>query len=388
MTKRTLRGIAWDHDRGFTCLARTAGQFMAENPDIEIHWDKRSLLDFGEAPIDVLAERYDLIIFDHPFSGKAQATGCLIDLKPHLTEAEIQAMRADSVGQSTQSYHFGGQIFGLPTDAASHVAAYRPDLMAALGARVPQSFAEVLDLARTARQQGKTIVTPACPIDASCLLFTFAANLGAAPAQDAAHFIDPHALDEILARMGELVAASDPRSLGWNPIQGYDAMSSGDDIVYSSFAFGYSNYARKGRARPIRSTNIAGPGPDPRAGALLGGAGYGITHSCRDIDAALAYGRWLHRPGFQSGAYFEAGGQPGLRSAWTDARVNDQSGDFFRDTLETLDKAYMRPRWNGFLIFFEEAGKLCHQWLQGAMTRPQLIAELHAHYDQTRAESA
>lgn len=89
MTKRTLRGIAWDHDRGFTCLARTAGQFMAENPDIEIHWDKRSLLDFGEAPIDVLAERYDLIIFDHPFSGKAQATGCLIDLKPHLTEAEI-----------------------------------------------------------------------------------------------------------------------------------------------------------------------------------------------------------------------------------------------------------------------------------------------------------
>ena len=48
----------------------------------------------------------------------------------------------------------------------------------------------------------------------------------------------------------------------------------------------------------------------------------------------------------------------------------------------------MRPRWNGFLIFFEEAGKLCHQWLQGAMTRPQLIAELHAHYDQTRAESA
>ena len=79
--------------------------------------------------------------------------------------------------------------------------------------------------------------------------------------------------EEILARMGELVAASDPRSLGWNPIQGYDAMSSGDDIVYSSFAFGYSNYARKGRARPIRSTTIAGPGPDPRAGALLGGAG-------------------------------------------------------------------------------------------------------------------
>src|SRR3546814_3542728 len=63
--------------------------------------DLRSLRDFGEAPIDVLADRVDLIVVDHPFSGRAQASGCLIDLKPHLSRAEIDAMLADKIGRAS-----------------------------------------------------------------------------------------------------------------------------------------------------------------------------------------------------------------------------------------------------------------------------------------------
>lgn len=386
MSKRTLRGIAWDHDRGFTCLARTAGQFMAEHPDIEVRWDKRSLRDFGEAPIDILADRYDLVIFDHPFSGRARATGSLIDLAPYLPDAEVKAMMDDSVGPSTRSYHYDGGIYGLPTDAAAHVAAYRPDLLAALRAEIPQTWDDVLQLAETARLAGKTIVTPACPIDAACLLLTMAANLGFPLGEDDPHFIDRPALDEVLGRLGDLIAASDLRSVDWNPIQGYDAMSSTDDIVYSSLAFGYSNYARRGRDRLVRAANIAGPGADPRAGALLGGAGYAVTRTCKDIDAAILYGRWLHQPSFQRGAYFQAGGQPGLRSAWTDPDVNRQSSNFFHDTLETMEKSYLRPRWNGFLVFFEEMGKLTNHWLRGGMTRVDLIDRLHVLYGQVRSD--
>jgi len=385
MSKRVLRGIAWDHDRGHTCLVRTAPQFMMEHPGIEVLWEKRSLRDFGQAPIDVLADRYDLVIFDHPFVGKAAASGCLIDLRPHLDAGEISALLADSVGKSSESYHYDGGIFGLPTDAAAQVAAYRPDLLAGLGAEVPRTHDEVLRLARRARQQDKTISTPACPIDAACLIFTFAANLAAPLDTEGDRFIEPAMLDEVLGRIEELIRVSHPRSLDWNPIQSYDTMVATDDVVYSSYAFGYSNYSRKGRQPILLATNIAGPGSDPARGSLLGGAGLGVTHSCKDVEAAITYARWLHRPEFQAGAYFAEGGQPGLRSAWLSERVNAASNGFFQDTLETLDKAYLRPRWNGFLPFFEETGELANHWLRGALSRKELADRLTQNFERSRS---
>lgn len=384
MSKRVLRGIAWDHDRGHSCLVRTMQQFMDEHPDITIHWDKRSLRDFGEAPIDVLADRYDLVIFDHPFSGKAAASGCLIDLRPHLSEAEIAAMLGDSVGRSTESYHYAGGIYGLPTDAAAQVAAYRPDLLERLGLDVPRTYDDVLALARRAREKGMSIVTPACPIDAACLILTYAANIGSPLDPEGDSFIEPHVLEEVFDFVEQIVRESHPRSVEWNPIQAYDAMVGGDEIVYSTCAFGYSNYSRLGRDRTLIAANFAGPGPDPARGALLGGAGYGVTHSCRDIEAAVTYGRWLHRQAFQSGAYFEAGGQPGLRCAWESDSVNGASNNFFANTLETLDKAYLRPRWNGFLPFFEETGKLTNQWLTGRLERQELARRLPENFAAAR----
>src|ERR1700744_3948205 len=106
-------------------------------------------------------------------------------------------------------------------------------------------------------------------------------------------------------------------------------MSGGDERVYVPFAFGYTNYARLGAAQPIRFATIAGPGPDPAAGAILGGAGCAISARCADIDAAVCYLSWLHQPAYQAGAYFDNGGQPGLRSAWTDPEVDRKSGEFF-----------------------------------------------------------
>jgi multiple sugar transport system substrate-binding protein len=65
----------------------------------------------------------------------------------------------------------------------------------------------------------------------------------------------------------------------------------------------------------------------------------------------------------QSGIYFEAGGQPGHRTAWVDVEVNRQSGGFFEKTLRTLDEAYVRPRFDGYLHFQEAAGLIVHRYL-------------------------
>lgn len=380
---RTIRGISWDHPRGFDCLAANVPAFESANPDIEVIWERRSLKQFGEQPIDMLAEHYDLIVLDHPFVGHGSASGCLVDITPIIGRDAVNAMLDDSVGKSSASYHWEGGVYGLPTDAAAQVASYRPDLLRELGRDVPGNFAETIALAKAATADGKTIATPACPTDAMCLVLSFTANLGEPLGDEPGRFWDRQALVEALAHIEELVGASHPSSLGWNPIQTYEAMSTTDDIAYVPFAFGYSNFSRLGVTKPILFTDVAGPGRDPKAGALLGGAGCAVTKSATDYEAIGRYLRFVHDPAHQRGAYFDEGGQPGSRTAWLDERVNERSQNFFRDTLETLDKSFLRPRFAGFLDFFEEGGEIVHAHLRGACSREVAIDRLAEHYDRS-----
>jgi multiple sugar transport system substrate-binding protein len=162
-------------------------------------------------------------------------------------------------------------------------------------------------------------------------------------------------------------------------------MSSGDDIVYTPFGFGYTNYSRLGAKKPIRYTTIAGPGPDPVAGAILGGAGCAISARCRDVEAAVTYLAWLHTPDHQAGAYFQNGGQPGLRSAWIDPEDDRGAGGFFSATLPTLDKAYVRPRFDGFIPAFEHMGELVHRYLAGEGGARAIIRSSNEVYASARA---
>ena len=52
-------------------MVATAQRFSELNPGVEITWEKRSLQAFADEPIDKLAERYDLLVIDHPWAGFA-----------------------------------------------------------------------------------------------------------------------------------------------------------------------------------------------------------------------------------------------------------------------------------------------------------------------------
>ena len=383
MTRR-LRGITWDHPRGYDPLAKGAPLFAALHPDIEVTWTRRSLRDFGVQPVEVLAEQFDLIVIDHPFCGRARTTGCLRDLRP-LFPAEFFAMlERESVGPSTRSYDFGGG-WAPPTDAASQGASYRPALLGALGFDAPpRRFDEVLALGAAARKAGKWLALPSCQSDSACLVASLSANLGTPIRPDTDHLLPPEVFEAVLDHLAALIALSHPDSPKWNPIATYDAMSTGDDIVYVPFGFGYTNYSRLGVKKPIRFTTIAGPAPDPAAGAILGGAGSAISATCADVEAAVAYLTFLHQPEHQRGAYVDNGGQPGLRAAWTDAEVDRKAGGFFSGTLETLDKAWLRPRFDGFIHAFEHMGLLVHRWLSGEGDRAGLIRSANDAYARAR----
>jgi multiple sugar transport system substrate-binding protein len=75
-------------------------------------------------------------------------------------------------------------------------------------------------------------------------------------------------------------------------------------------------------------------------------------------------------------------------AAWTDPDVDRAAGGFFSGTLETLQAAYVRPRFDGFVRFFEAAGIEINRCLRGDIPDVQLIEWLNARYARQIAESA
>lgn len=143
-----LRGMTWRHARGIAPLQAATEAFCRENPQVSINWDARSLQEFEETSVPELAERYDLLMIDHPFVGLAAQSEALLPLDEALPAEFLTDQAANSVGPSHASYQWEGHQWALATDAAAQVSAYREDLLASRGVVVPTTWDEVWQLAR------------------------------------------------------------------------------------------------------------------------------------------------------------------------------------------------------------------------------------------------
>ena len=380
----TLKGLTWDHPRGYAPLLGGILDYETQHPEIKIQWDRRSLREFGEAPIEQYLHRYDLLIVDHPFVGFAAAHDSLLNLAPYISEAEKLRYAADSVGPSWQSYWYADGFWALPIDAATQVASYRPDLLAALSPAVPTTFSDVLELGEKARKGGKYIVVPACPTDAISLFFTLSANLGYPISEEGERFVDDSVAAEVMGRLHALMRVAHSRSVEWNPIQVYDFMISSSEGVYCPYSFGYSNYSRVNNSVRLKFTNAPAAGQLGCAGTMLGGTGIAISKLTPHASDAIVYAKWLVSPEHQRGTYFREGGQPASLSAWTDSSLDAMAGGFFSGTLQTLQTAYVRPRFDGFVHFFEAAGVQINRCLGGEMNDESLIRWMNARYAKQR----
>ena len=130
-----LAGIAWDHSRALPPLVATAQRYEETHPGVRIHWQKRTLDEFGHAPIDLLAQQFDLIVIDHPWAGFCFENNLVHDWKTLLPTNAVAALRENSVGQSYNSYVWQNMILALPIDAAAPAPSWRPDLLDRAGAQ-------------------------------------------------------------------------------------------------------------------------------------------------------------------------------------------------------------------------------------------------------------
>jgi multiple sugar transport system substrate-binding protein len=306
----SLKGITWNHTRGYTPLVATAQRFEDVTGGVEILWQKRSLKDFGDAPLERLSEDFDLLVVDHPHIGDAAARGILEPLENHLRPECLDELAAASVGRSYESYWWDGHLWASQIDAAAPVSSWRPDLMARSGIALPETFEEVLELAKRG-----LVAVPATPVDSLMHFFMICCALGEEPFVSADSVVSRETGVAALRKLRTLVDCCARECLDRNPIQTYREMVTGDRILYCPFAYGYSNYSRPGFApRVLRFGNLVTMGGARMLRSTLGGSGLAISRRCANLPLAAAYLEFVSSAICQRGLYFDSGGQPGHRA--------------------------------------------------------------------------
>jgi multiple sugar transport system substrate-binding protein len=204
--------------------------------------------------------------------------------------------------------------------------------------------------------------------------FTLCANLGkpcvTSPDQP---FADSGAARLALEHLRELLALCPKEALDWNSIALHDAMVARDDLLFCPAVYCYATYAEADQRRPLRFHDL--PGPRGYGGSTIGGTGLGISAHCRNPEAAFAYARFAATAVAQ-GAFAVNHGQPARVDCWRDAAIDARFGGCYSNTLRTMERCWIRPRFAGYLGFQAKAGDLIEQHLRGGIVETDLLDRL------------
>lgn len=376
MNSTILHGITWDHPRGYEPLH--ASSLLYEKLfGLKVEWQKRSLAKFGDQSLTQLASRFDLIIMDHPHVGVAAKAGCLIPFDELLPHEQLNELEEQTAGPSFASYNYQGKQWALPIDAAMQSASYRPDLLDELP--IPNNWVDVFELVASLQKKNKRVGMALCPTDCLCTFLTLTAQHGSPIAEGNERLVTPEAGMLALEHMQRMRDNFHPASLGWNPIQLYDHMSTRDDIAYAPLAFCYTNYSRDGfRKNLLCYSNVPGT-----KNAVLGGAGIAVSSTCNYLNEAAQYAAWICSAGIQNTIYVREQGQPANKLAWESDFANGLTHNFFINTRDTLSNAFVRPRYSGWPAFQTYLGEALHAYLKNGGNVIKVLDHLQEVYEQS-----
>lgn len=361
MTSPAFRGLTWDHPRG-----REALRAAAAASDLDLTWDVHPLSGFESTPIEEIAARYDLVVLDHPHLGDAVAHGCLQPFDDLVGQDTVKAWADAAVGPSLASYVMDGLLWAVPLDAATQVAATRADVVEA----VPRLWADVVELSR----QAPVALSLAGP-HALLTFSSICVALGEEPG-GSRRFVSAEVGQQALELMADLTARAPRHTLALDPIGLLTEMTVGDSPAHVPLVYGYVTYADTTLERPVRFTDAPTVTPGSRPGSTLGGTGLAITERCQVTTELLDHVRHLMSGPVQEEFIPGHAGQPSARAAWTSPAVNEPVGGFYRDTLDTVEQAWVRPRHAGYVTFQTEGAEIVREALAGSVSISAALARI------------
>jgi multiple sugar transport system substrate-binding protein len=378
MSNCSLRGITWNHSRALPPLVAASQRFEELHPGTRIQWEKRSLDDFGHAELAELSHSYDLLIVDHPMMGEAHGHNTLIDLQPQIPSEALADLESDTLGLCLASYRYDNHLYALPVDAAAPAASFRADLLERNGRQVPTTWEQLIELARDG-----LVRMPGFPADVFLNLMGMCVSRGSPVGADDRLF-DHEIAIRSLEEMKELASFMPETIYAMNPIAVYEAMASADEFAYCPFAYTYSNYSRTGFA--LNSLLFANPvslqGGTPLR-TVLGGTGIAVSAQCAHAKVAVDFCLFVTAPSCQSHLYGVCGGQPASRSAWHNPLLNQISNGFFERTVASVQTAYQRPRYSGYIALQRSAGVPVIEYLRRQTTAVHALQQLEDLYRQS-----
>lgn len=370
--------MTWDHPRGYAPLVACSAIWEART-GVRIEWERRSLQDFESFPVAELAERYDLVVIDHPHVGQITRVGCLVPLG---AGADVASLEKRYIGASLASYFWEGHLWALPIDAAAQVQAWRPDRL-----QRPTDWKAMLELAAAGE-----VLCPLRPPHDLMALFTLSGLSGGPARADGPELLASAGGGIAYEILRELAALLDPACFAMDPIAVLERMAQPQSAVTSApLTYGYVSYSQPGNGPSGRRAPIAFgdllplvPGAQP-VGSALGGTGIAVSARSPHAEAAIAFAGWVAGAEAQCGPYLRGGGQPACAAAWTDAAANAAALDFYRNTRATLESAWVRPRHAGYMQFQHAASERLRQALESAEPARSAIAAINRLYRETVA---
>ena len=376
MAKVTLRGLSWGHRRANGPLVPLTETFSARYPDIELDWVVRPLSDFEHQSLPQLASVYDLIVYDHPFSGSIVESGAFHPLSGRVG---IPLNLTDSgawLGPSMLSYRLGGTVWGLPIDAATQHAVYRADL---LGTEpIPESWMAAIALGQRLQSKGHYLGIALIAPHALLTIGSLMANMGC-PWEtriDQPFAIDRAGFSQAYDCLRQLLAYCPAAALRWNAIDLHDAMVARDDIAYCPCAYGYATYGEADQRKRLSFAPFAGDRAPFHAGSTLGGTGLAVSRATAHLEQALAFVNFAASQHAQRDLIPSRHGQPAATLAWHDPEIDARFNGFFSSTRSSIETAWIRPRYRGYIDFQAAAGQFVAASLQDDDTAAQLWGRL------------
>lgn len=373
MIRAVLKGITWDHPRGHNPLIASSALYE-KLFDVEIKWEKRSLINFGDQSLQELAEKFDLLIIDHPHAGVASETNCLFPLDELLPLEKINELKNETSGPVFLSYNYKEKQWAIPVDAAMQCSSNRPDLLRDIP--IPKNWREVFELTYLLKRKNLQVGMALCPTDSLCSFLTVTAQLGSPVVEGNEMLVRKETGLQSLELMRRMRDTFHQNSLDWNPIQLYDHMSTHDDIAYAPLAFCYTNYSRDG----FRKNKLIYDNAPGIRNAVLGGAGIAVSAKSKFLNEAARYITWICSGEIQSSLYVSEQGQPANMVAWKSRFANELTSNFFFNTFEALTNAYIRPRYFGWPEFQKYLGEVLHAYLTHDTDPVKVLDQLQEAY--------
>ena len=347
-----FKGLTWDHPRGYKPL-----QAWAQLDDlVNVQWDIQKLEGFESHPIDELAEKYDILIVDNPGIGEAVEKNCLLPLESFLSLEQLDFLKKNSIGNSYESYRYGGQHWAIPIDAASQVCALAGDI----AKTPPITWDDVILLSKKSNQR---IVLSLGGPHALLTFYSICLSFGDLLFKDNRLIIKQEIAIHALSIMQNIYQQQDKSLIDLNPIGLLDAMAKGKIDICPAI-FGYINYADPSHSLPITFCDIPHAGQSILRGSILGGTGLALSSRCTPTPELIQHIMGYVSESVQKNLVVDNGGQPANIAAWRDEYTNKQTGNFLSSTFNTVSSAYVRPKYQGYIHRQDAGSKVIREGLK------------------------